>query len=79
MVERPGLAEALARCLEYGAGVLLVEERTHLARDEYAAHDVLRTFAHAGVRVLYGWLERKRCQRSCGDVARWHRTCCGGV
>jgi|ERR1035437_224607 DNA invertase Pin-like site-specific DNA recombinase len=53
MAERPGLSEALAACLEHGAGVLLVEERTRLARDEYAAHDALRTFAHAGVRVLY--------------------------
>jgi DNA invertase Pin-like site-specific DNA recombinase len=33
--------------------VLLVEERTRLARDEYAAHDALRTFAHAGIRVVY--------------------------
>lgn len=53
MADRPGLSEALAACLEHGAGVLLVEERTRLARDEYAAHDALRTFAHAGVRVLY--------------------------
>ncbi|MGZ6790653.1 MAG: recombinase family protein [Mycobacteriaceae bacterium] len=53
MAERPGLAGALAACLEHGAAVLLVEERTRLARDEYAAHDALRTFAHAGVKVLY--------------------------
>jgi DNA invertase Pin-like site-specific DNA recombinase len=53
MAERPGLTQALTACLEHGAGVLLVEERTRLARDEYAAHDALRTFAHAGVRVLY--------------------------
>jgi DNA invertase Pin-like site-specific DNA recombinase len=53
MAERPGLSQALTACLEHGAGVLLVEERTRLARDEFAAHDALRTFAHAGVRVLY--------------------------
>ncbi|HLI76843.1 MAG TPA: recombinase family protein [Acidobacteriaceae bacterium] len=53
MAERPALARALSDCLELGAGVLLVEERTRLARDEYAAHDALRTFAHAGVRVMY--------------------------
>ena len=53
MADRPGLSEALTACLEHGAGVLLVEERTRLARDEFAAHDALRTFAHAGVRVLY--------------------------
>ena len=53
MAERPGLSEALALCLEHGGGVLLVEERTRLARDEYAAHDALRTFTHAGVQVLY--------------------------
>lgn len=53
MAERPGLSNALGSCLEQGAGVLLVEERTRLARDEYAAHDALRTFARAGVHVLY--------------------------
>ena len=53
MAERPGLSGALALCLERGAGTLLVEERTRLARDEYAAHDSLRTFAHAGIKVLY--------------------------
>jgi DNA invertase Pin-like site-specific DNA recombinase len=53
MAQRPGLSDALAACLEHGAGILLVEERTRLARDEFAAHDALRTFAHAGVRVLY--------------------------
>ena len=52
MAERPGLSEALTACLEHGAGVLLVEEGTRLARDEYAAHDALRTFARAGIRVL---------------------------
>jgi len=51
--DRSGLSEALTLCLEHGAGVLLVEERTRLARDEYAAHDALRTFAHAGIKVLY--------------------------
>jgi DNA invertase Pin-like site-specific DNA recombinase len=53
MAERPGLSEALTACLEHGAAILLVEERTRLARDEYAAHDALRTFAHAGIRILY--------------------------
>jgi DNA invertase Pin-like site-specific DNA recombinase len=53
MAERPALSEALATCLEHGAGVLLVEERTRLARDEFAAHDAIRTFARAGVQVLY--------------------------
>ena len=53
MADRPGLSGALAACLEHGAGVLLVEERTRLARDEFAAHDALRTFAHAGITVLY--------------------------
>ena len=53
MAERPGLSKALTACLEHGAGVLLVEERTRLARDEFAAHDALRTFAHAGIKVLY--------------------------
>jgi DNA invertase Pin-like site-specific DNA recombinase len=53
MGERPELTGALSDCLEHGAGVLLVEERTRLARDEFAAFDALRTFARAGVQVLY--------------------------
>jgi DNA invertase Pin-like site-specific DNA recombinase len=53
MADRPALARALSTCLQLGAGVLLVEERTRFARDEYAAHDALRTFAHAGVCVMY--------------------------
>jgi len=53
--EQRGTASSkfVARPSRSRAGVLLVEERTRLARDEYAAHDALRTFAHAGVRVLY--------------------------
>jgi DNA invertase Pin-like site-specific DNA recombinase len=53
MSERPALSDALAACLQHGAGVLVVEEPGRLARDEYAAHDALRSFATAGVRVLY--------------------------
>jgi DNA invertase Pin-like site-specific DNA recombinase len=53
MAERPELTQALSDCLEHGAGILLVEERTRLARDEFAAFDALRTFARAGVQVLY--------------------------
>jgi DNA invertase Pin-like site-specific DNA recombinase len=53
MEERPELTAALTDCLEHGAGILLVEERTRLARDEYAAHGALRTFEHAGIRVMY--------------------------
>jgi DNA invertase Pin-like site-specific DNA recombinase len=52
MEQRPALRAALESALEHGAGVLLVEEPGRLARDEYAA-DALRTFAAAGVRVLY--------------------------
>lgn len=62
-------------CLEHGAGVLLVEERIRLARDEYAAYNALRTFAHAGIKVLYcRWHQRERRKRSCRDAARRHRT-----
>jgi DNA invertase Pin-like site-specific DNA recombinase len=53
IAERPELTAALTDCLEHGAGILLVEERTRLAREEYAAFDALRTFARAGVQVLY--------------------------
>ena len=53
MAERPELTAALTDCLEHGAGILLVEEKSRLARDEYAAYDALRSFATAGVRVVY--------------------------
>jgi DNA invertase Pin-like site-specific DNA recombinase len=53
MAERPELSSALTDCLEHGAGILLVEEPTRLARDEYAAYDALRSFATAGVKVVY--------------------------
>jgi DNA invertase Pin-like site-specific DNA recombinase len=53
MAERPELTAALTDCLEHGAGILLVEERTRVARDEYAAFDALRSFQHAGVKVLH--------------------------
>jgi DNA invertase Pin-like site-specific DNA recombinase len=53
MDQREGLSDALVSCLEHGAGVLLVEEPGRLARDEYVAYDALRSFAAAGVRVLY--------------------------
>lgn len=53
MAERPELAAALTSCLEYGAGVLLVEEPSRLARDEFAAHDAVRSFTRAGVRIFY--------------------------
>ena len=53
IAERPELTAALTYCLEHGACILLVEERTRLARDEYAAYDALRSFATAGVKILY--------------------------
>jgi DNA invertase Pin-like site-specific DNA recombinase len=53
MAERPELSAALTDCLEFGAGVLLVEEKGRLARDEYAAYDALRSFASVGVKVVY--------------------------
>lgn len=53
MDERPGLQAALASALQHGAGTLIVARRDRLARDEYAAHDALRTFKAVGIRVLY--------------------------
>lgn len=53
MEERPELTAALTDCLEHGAGILLVEERTRLARAEYAAFDALNSFERAGIKVLY--------------------------
>lgn len=51
--DRPGLRQALADALRLGAGTLIVEDRSRLARDEYAAHDAKRAFAVSNVRVLY--------------------------
>lgn len=51
--DRPGLTDALAAVYQHGAGGLVVAERTRLARDEYVAHDAVRTFRAAGARVLY--------------------------
>ncbi len=50
---RAGLSAAIKACLELDAGVLLVEDRSRLARDEWAAHDAVRTFELAGVHVVY--------------------------
>jgi len=50
---RPGLKDALAAVYRYGAGGLLVANRDRLARDEYAAHDAIRSFRAAGARILY--------------------------
>ncbi len=67
MAERPELTAALTDCLEHGAGILLVEEKSRLARDEYAAYDALRSFATAGVKVVVRrWLERgERSRGAC--------------
>jgi site-specific DNA recombinase len=53
LAERRGLRDALDACLEHGAGVLLVADKSRLARDEYAAFDALRAFNMAGVVVLF--------------------------
>lgn len=53
LAERSGLSAALDACLELGAGVLLVGDRSRLARDEFAAFDALRAFNAAGVVVLF--------------------------
>lgn len=50
---RPQLSAALVAAQAIGAGVLIVDERTRLARDEYAAHEALHSFAAAGIKVLY--------------------------
>ncbi len=50
---RAGLQAALAAALQHGAGTLIVARRDRLARDEFAAHDALRTFRAVGIRVLY--------------------------
>jgi len=51
--DRPELLAALVSARALGAGVLIVDERTRLERDEYAAHEALHTFAAAGVVIRY--------------------------
>jgi len=50
---RPGLQRALEDALRLGAGTLIVEDRSRLARDEYAAHGALHAFKGSGIRIVY--------------------------
>jgi DNA invertase Pin-like site-specific DNA recombinase len=51
--ERPGLQAAIAGAYQHGAAVVIVSERSRLARDEYVAYDALRSLTAAGLKVLY--------------------------
>lgn len=51
--ERPGLADAMSAALRHGAGVVVVAERSRLAREEYVAYDALRLLRSTGLEVLY--------------------------
>jgi DNA invertase Pin-like site-specific DNA recombinase len=51
--DRPGLSEALVYCMTRGAGVLVVARHDRLARDALVALLIERSFADAGIRILY--------------------------
>lgn len=49
---REGLSTALARCVEIGAGVLVVEKADRLGRDLIVSEMAVRAFAEAGVSIV---------------------------
>jgi DNA invertase Pin-like site-specific DNA recombinase len=51
--DRPGLQGAIAAAFQYGAAAIVVAERSRLARDEFVAHDALRSLRAVGLDVLY--------------------------
>jgi DNA invertase Pin-like site-specific DNA recombinase len=52
VANRPELGKALAALLEHGAGILLVKDRTRLARDVIVAATIDRSVADRGARVV---------------------------
>jgi DNA invertase Pin-like site-specific DNA recombinase len=51
--ERPGLSQALIFAMTKGAGALVVARHDRLARDTLIALLIERSFADAGIRILY--------------------------
>ena len=51
--DRPGLSQALVAALSEGAGSLVVARHDRLPRDTLVALLIERSFADAGVRILY--------------------------
>lgn len=51
--DRPGMRDAMAAAFQHGAAAILVAERSRLARDEFVAHDALRSLRAVGLGVLY--------------------------
>lgn len=51
--ERPGLSQALVCAMTKGAGVLVVARHDRLARDTLVALLIERSFADAGMRIMY--------------------------
>ena len=51
--DRPGLAQALVCCMTRGAGAVVVARHDRLARDALVALLIERSFADAGIRILY--------------------------
>ena len=51
--ERPGLSQALVFAMTKGAGVLVVARHDRLARDTLVALLIERSFADAGIRIMY--------------------------
>jgi len=51
--ERPGLSQALVYAMTKGAGALVVARQDRLARDTLVALLIERSFADAGIKILY--------------------------
>jgi site-specific DNA recombinase len=51
--ERPGLSQALVYAMTKGVGALVVARHDRLARDTLVALLIERSFADAGIRILY--------------------------
>ena len=51
--ERPGLSQALVCAMAKGAGALVVARHDRLARDTLVALLIERSFANAGIRILF--------------------------
>jgi site-specific DNA recombinase len=51
--DRPGLSQALVTAMTKGAGALVVARHDRLARDTLVALLIERSFADAGIRILY--------------------------
>jgi DNA invertase Pin-like site-specific DNA recombinase len=51
--DRAGMQDAISAAYQHGASSLLIAERSRLARDEFVAHDALRSLRGVGLGVVY--------------------------